>query len=177
MALKKMTCPHCHGKVDIDLSKDTNIVACSYCGQTLTFEDNHQRKTININKRITDDAAVIRAQSDAEEKKRDNKTALWIMGGMTLFIVIMFMSAYISHIIHISKLEDLVVEVQELIDDGEFDKARVKAAKIVDDSDWSEDSEKKWNRIRKELVKQIDEAEVEAKKLAILDAWAQKGKD
>ena len=65
---------------------------------------------------------------------------------------------------HIEHLETLVVEVEELIEEGDYDAARIKAAQIVDDTDWSSDSEKKWNNIRKTLIKAIDEAEKESKK-------------
>ena len=71
-------------------------------------------------------------------------------------------SLTIPHAIKEHKLEKLAEEVEECIDNGDFKEARRKANQIIDDSDWSTESEEKWNSIRKSLLEDIDREEVSA---------------
>lgn len=64
-----------------------------------------------------------------------------------------------EHTEKIGQLEILVEEVEKLIDAGDYDAARIKATQIVDDSDWSSDSEEKWNAVRDSLLETIDRKE------------------
>ena len=61
-------------------------------------------------------------------------------------------------------LEVLVEEVEDLIDEGKYDAARIKASKIVDDTGWSSESEEKWDDIRETLLNIIDKKEKADKK-------------
>ena len=65
---------------------------------------------------------------------------------------------------HIAYLEVLVDEVEALIEEGEYDAARIKASQIVDDTGWSSESEDKWDDIRETLLDTIDKKEKESKK-------------
>lgn len=75
-----------------------------------------------------------------------------------------FASEEQEHKEHIAYLEILVEEVEDLIDEGEYDAARIKAAKIVDDTGWSSESEEKWDDIREALLDTIDKKEKADKK-------------
>ena len=192
MELKKLTCPYCHGNIHIDKDQEGGTVYCNFCGQSLHVDDGHKRKTITVNKfdhkRITNDADVIRAQAEANEQKRNSKSGKWALVAFVLVFVMIFTIPYVIHRRHIAKLERLVTEVEELIAEGEYSKARIKAMEIVDDSDWSDDSEKKWNGIRKNLLEEINKAEKQAKeeaerrekeelKLAIIEKWQEEKDD
>lgn len=60
------------------------------------------------------------------------------------------------------ELEALVDEIQDDIDDGNFDEAYIKAQSIIYTENWSHEIEDKWENTRKEVIKQIIEAEKEA---------------
>lgn len=70
-----------------------------------------------------------------------------------------FASEEQEHKEHIAYLEVLVEEVEDLIDEGKYDAARIKASKIVDDTGWSSESEDKWDDIRETLLDTIDRKE------------------
>lgn len=55
------------------------------------------------------------------------------------------------------KLENLVVQVQDCINNEDWETARIKAYQIIDDSGWSDDSKEKWNNIRDSLIALIEE--------------------
>ena len=54
-------------------------------------------------------------------------------------------------------LETLVEQVQDSIDSGDWQIARIKAEQIVDTSGWSDKNKEKWDSIRKSLLNMIEE--------------------
>ena len=83
-----------------------------------------------------------------------------IMVIIAIGFVVLFGSIKISHSIMENKLEKLVIEVEKYIENGDFEAARRKANQIIDDSDWSTESEEKWNNIRDSLLESITRQEV-----------------
>lgn len=92
-------------------------------------------------------------------------TYTWIVIGVLCFYLFFFSPFGIrsSHDKHIEHLEELTVEVNELIDSGDYDTARIKASQIIDDTDWSSESEEKWDNVRETLLETIDKKEKESK--------------
>lgn len=104
MKLQKFCCPNCNGILNMDVGEN-DYIFCLYCGQKFYVDREKNEftynKNININKNINytnryvDDAEVIRAKSEAKEKKNQ-----WIflaaiciglfvvIGGINLFFVI-----------------------------------------------------------------------------------------
>lgn len=76
----------------------------------------------------------------------------------------LFSSAEKKHNECIANLETLVEEVEELIDEGNYDAARIKASQIIDDTGWSSESEEKWNDIRESLLDTIEQKKKEETK-------------
>lgn len=103
------------------------------------------------------------------DKKHDlafklfDKGLEWIPFAM-MFLVLVLVVCWgtIPHAIQEHRLEKLVSEVEQLIDDGDFEAARRKANQIIDDSDWSKESTDKWNSIRESLLEAIAREEVMA---------------
>jgi len=99
--------------------------------------------------------------------KRTNKDTLVIIGCFALLACIGLggFTAYkvgeAKHARHIDYLEGLVVEVEMLIEQGDFVSAKVKASQIDDDTDWSDESEEKWDNVRELLLEIIDQKEAE----------------
>ena len=78
------------------------------------------------------------------------------LGGFTLYKV-----GEAKHGRHVDYLESLVVEVEMLIEQEDFASAKIKAAQIYDDTDWSSESEEKWDNVREMLLEIIDQKEAE----------------
>lgn len=55
------------------------------------------------------------------------------------------------------ELNNLVNEVEMLIEKGEYEKAKIKAQQIIDDTDWSDERTAKWDNIRESLLEEIEE--------------------
>ena len=62
MKLISQICPHCGGKINIDLNRKQAY--CQYCGNSLLLEDEN---TININKRFIDEARLKEAEVRLKE--------------------------------------------------------------------------------------------------------------
>lgn len=60
------------------------------------------------------------------------------------------------------KLDNLIADVEQCIDNGDFVTARIKAEQIIDDSGYSEARTEKYEEIRESLLKLIDEKQMEA---------------
>lgn len=94
---------------------------------------------------------------------------VWIVvGALCFYLFFLGPFSYFSiqeqkHEDHVAYLETLVVEVEELIEDGEYEAARIKASQIVDDVNWSSESEEKWDNVRETLLDTIDRKEKESK--------------
>lgn len=73
MRLKKVHCPNCGGMLDLQIDNSCSRVFCPYCGQV--YQVDQQRKEIivtqnvNVTNRHIDDAAVIRAKTEAKQQR------------------------------------------------------------------------------------------------------------
>lgn len=99
--------------------------------------------------------------------KRIDKDTLVIIGcfmlvscvGLGSFV--MYKVGEAKHARYVDYLEGLVVEVEMLIEQGDFVSARVTATQIDDDTDWSSESEEEWDNVRERLLEIIDKEEAE----------------
>ena len=83
-----------------------------------------------------------------------NKHGLQIIGCFAaIFLLLGAWSA--SHSIKEYRLERTAMQVNELIETGDYDSARIKASQITDD--WSDECKEKWDNIRESLLERIDE--------------------
>ena len=91
MKTKTLKCPSCGASIDVDIQGRVSVF-CSYCGQQIQLDDEKREFTYNknvnitktIHKRYTDDADVIRAQTEAKKDKNDMITFAAIMGAFAL---------------------------------------------------------------------------------------------
>ena len=108
MKLHKLTCSNCNGILDIDVAQGTTSIYCPYCGQKFLLDEEKKEytinqninvdKNINVNKRYTNDAEVIRAKNEASKDNRDFKQVLIIMGIMFLIPICIFLSMHFNKI-------------------------------------------------------------------------------
>lgn len=90
------------------------------------------------------------------------KNKEWILIALGFVAFFLFIGSWsIPHKIKEFELNKLVEEVEEYIEDGEYEKARMKAKQIIDDSGWSTDSEEKWDAVRESLLEAIEEKQAE----------------
>lgn len=94
MDLKSLECPCCGASIEADIQGRDSIF-CNYCGKQFDIRNEHTttkniniKKDIKINKRYTNDADVIRAQTEAKKGKNDLITFAAIMGVFALMIAL-----------------------------------------------------------------------------------------
>lgn len=97
------------------------------------------------------------------------KNKEWILIALGFIAFFLFIGSWsIPHKIKEYELNKLVEEVENYIEDGEYEKARMKAKQIIDDSDWSTESEEKWEAVRESLLETIDKKQaIDEGKIAV----------
>lgn len=159
-------------------TKDHIIVSGGVSQQDVTeawmakFEQAYQKATIllsdtpdfsKIEKIYTEKKnALLSSRKKAERNKQaDNRRkALKIVLPFLLGLFLMFAPISIIfgvHQAHMRKLEKMVDEVEYYIAQGDYDTALIKAEQIYDDTDWSTESEEKWDNIRESLIERINQ--------------------
>ena len=173
-----IVCPKCNASIQIDTTRD--FCYCSYCG-TKIYVDDDSIKTININYNHnytkTDKAKIRKIEAEEHiremeyahaEREQSNKfkseLIVWIFWALIMFggfgvLFMMANDAKKEQDKQIAYFEQLVTEIEQDIADGNYTEARNKANKIQYTADYSSDEEKKWNKTRKRLLKEIDYAE------------------
>ena len=106
-------------------------------------------------------------KQEIEGLKHKNKgKKKWTVIGIIAFAmipIIFFGSAFIRYRIKDRKLEATVVEIQQDIENGNYDAALVKANTLHMDVDWSSESEQYWNKEREALIDLIKQKISETK--------------
>lgn len=190
MKMYQLNCPACGATVEIE--QDRKSCYCSYCGSKIYMDDGVKRveitKNINYHKTYTDEARI--RESEAKERMQDKKYAAdkekWerkeksksraaIRGFLIaaicvvayfLFIEVYFNSEKKASDKQEAELQTIVEEVMVDIENGDFESAHIKAETIYYTEGWSSEIEDKWDATRKELIKQIEDAEEKAEKEA-----------
>lgn len=173
MEVKAMKCPVCDALLEVQ--EGAEFVTCKYCSSKLFVEDNNlerikakvrmkeiEHETARA-KMAFDDKADARRKK-MEEKKNENRSTIGLILGLFIIPILIIGGMYLSHGMKTKSLEKTVAEIQKDISNENFDDARVKVESLRD-SDFSSDDKKRWNQTRKQLIKQIDDAE----KAAILE--------
>lgn len=92
-------------------------------------------------------------------KRKQARTLIFGFGGLFGIVLLCFIPLMFGGKGTQKKLEMLVDEVQICIANEDYVTARIKASQIVDDSNWSSESEKKWDSVRESLLASIDALE------------------
>lgn len=184
MEMNVLTCPGCGATLDVDDGLDTFY--CKYCGRRIIVSD---MSDAALNARVQvrqmeheeqmqleqmrHQARMREQQYERERRKEEQKRKEEKRAGIVLGIVMLVWILFIAVGATSSKkksdqeeahLQTIVEEVMIDIENGNFDEATIKANTIHYTSNKSHDIEKKWDETRKALLKQIKEAEKEAKK-------------
>lgn len=184
MEMYILKCPSCGATLDIEDGLD--IFYCKYCGRKIIIsdmsdaalsarvqirqmehEEQMQLEQMRHQARMREQKFERERRKEEQKKKEDRKgtiiLSLMMIAGV-LFLFFSFKTMKEESNREERQLQAVVDEVMVDIENGNFDEAYVKANSIRCTSAWSNDIEKKWNETRKALLKQIKEAEKEAKK-------------
>lgn len=121
-------------------------------------EKNNERKLIKKEKRQYADIQ--------KERKYEflNKHSDYFMlfGFFAVSIAVFILMGIVPSIRHeneVKILEKSVKQIEEYIDNEDYDNARIKANQLILSDDWSSEEEKKWDNIRNSLLDIINEKE------------------
>ena len=189
MKMYRLECPACGACVEIEPERESCF--CSHCGRKIFLEDNTKRveitKNINYHKTITDEARIrdvefrerVYDKETAKEKEREKQkrklnliTALGVILLVSAFLAVsagFFYSEEKKSDQEEAKLQEILEEVMQEIDEGDYNTARIKAETLYYTSNWSSEIEEKWDATRKEIIKQIDAAEKSEQKTKTVD--------
>lgn len=169
-----LKCPNCDGDLTVEDGLDTFY--CKYCGHKIVLRGQsaaaYRAKTrikgMEHDERMADKMySHEKYKIEHEAKKEHTKTKLTIL--VVIACVIGYIAIFGGYFGNEEKKSDqqeaeltaLVEEIQDDIDDGNFDEAYIKAQSIKYTENWSSDIEEKWDNIRREVINQIIEAEKE----------------
>lgn len=173
-----LRCPNCGGDLTVEDGIDTFF--CKYCGYKIVLEGQSDAaynaktriKGMEYNERMVDKQYAHERYKFEEISKREHMkikesmviTIICIVGIFVMFGImgIFFGSKKLQSVQQEKELRCLVEEVEECIENGDFDRAYVKAQSIKYTEGWSSEIEEKWDDIRKEVINQIIEAEKKA---------------
>ena len=183
MQLIKMKCNNCNAQLEVDL--DNLQFYCPYCKQKLMMdfemlawvlaekektkrviehEQNKTRRSIEREEHITLRKKMeydYNAREKASERKSNTfvKVVPYIFAAIigVLLPVLYFGSEIKKHEERVEYLQQLELEIEEDINNEDFDSAFNKANRLVLDDNYSSEETKTWEKRRKTIIKTIEE--------------------
>lgn len=168
MELKSLFCPNCGASLEIENGLDTFF--CKYCGYRIMLQG-QSKAAYDAKVRIKhmEHKERLQEKRDAQEryrmefKQKDERRTFAIVFGV--FGAIIAMCLIISAVGNAGakkqeqELQAIVDQIMIDIKNEDFAAAYVKANSLYWDDSWTSEGEDKWNATRKEIIKQIEEAE------------------
>ena len=166
--IKILKCPNCNAALKIENGLDS--YQCEHCGYTFMLDGQSKAayraktriKELEHDERMADKQYKherYKAEQEQKQKRIDNKVFIVLLVAAMLFLWIGFGNEERKSEKQEKELQQLVEEVQTDISNGDFDEAHIKVQSIQYTAGWSSDIEDKWDNIREELVKQLEDAE------------------
>ena len=171
MELKSLFCPNCGASLEVEDGLDTFF--CKYCGYKILLQG--QRKAAydaKVRVKHMEHKERLQDKRDAQEryrmefKQKDERRTLAIVFGILGAIIAMCL--IISAVGNAGakkqdrELQAIVDQIMIDIENEDFAAAYVKANSLYWDDSWTSEGEDKWDATRKEIIKQIEEAEKKA---------------
>lgn len=171
MELKSLFCPNCGASLEVEDGLDTFF--CKYCGYKILLQG-QSKATYDAKVRVKhmEHKERLQEKRDAQEryrmefKQKDERRTLAIVFG--IFGAIIAMCLIISAVGNAGakkqerELQAIVDQIMIDIENEDFAAAYVKANSLYWDDSWTSEGEDKWDATRKEIIKQIEEAEKNA---------------
>lgn len=149
-------CENCGATLQIDT--ENAIKFCPYCGYALKLPED----MVDLAKFAMKHEEAVR-QRKVEEKRKDDKR-IWMIIAIPFIVAILAVSIYfIVRGNGDAKVDQIAVEVQQLIMDGDYDTALVKAQLIrVEKQGIFDDHYNKYENLRNDLIKLIEQKKRES---------------
>lgn len=154
-------CPHCGA--DLKINDEIDMFYCNFCGGQIFMEglsDAAYDSRTKI-KRMKHDEVMLDKKHE-HEKNQKRGMMIFLIADVILLIILMA-NMHIRENASNNKNEKeynrIVSEVQQDIDDGNFDNAYITAQELVYPDSRDKEQKKKWDNTRRELINQIIEAE------------------
>lgn len=168
MELKSLSCPNCGASLEIEDGLDTFF--CKYCGYKIVLHGQSKAaydakvrvKQMEHEERLQDKRDAQERFKIENEKKETLRTVAIVFGCIGVVLV---MSLIIGIIGNAStkrqekELQEIVDQIMIDIENEDFAEAYVRANSLYWDESWTSEGEDKWNATRKQIIKQIEEAE------------------
>ena len=171
MELKSLFCPNCGASLEVEDGLDTFF--CKYCGYKILLQGQSKAAyDAKVRVKHMEHKERLQEKRDAQEryrmefKQKDERRTLAIVFG--IFGAIIAMCLIISAVGNAGakkqerELQAIVDQIMIDIENEDFAAAYVKANSLYWDGSWTSEGEDKWNATRKEIIKQIEEAEKNA---------------
>lgn len=175
MKLKVLRCPNCGASLKME--EDIDTFFCKYCGHRIVLEGQSKAaynakvriKEMEHEEKIQDkhnEQERLRMEFEQKKERHGNAIALGILG---VWIFIMIAGTVIGEAGVKKQEKELQATVDSImvdIENEDFAEAYVKANTLYWDNEWTSREKDKWNATRKEVIRQIKEAEKKAKNSA-----------
>ena len=171
MELKSLFCPNCGASLEVEDGLDTFF--CKYCGYKILLQGQSKAAyDAKVRVKHMEHKERLQEKRDAQEryrmefKQKDERRTLAIVFG--IFGAIIAMCLIISAVGNAGakkqerELQAIVDQIMIDIENEDFAAAYVKANSLYWDDSWTSEGEDKWDATRKEIIKQIEEAEKKA---------------
>ena len=171
MELKAVFCPNCGASLEVEDGLDTFF--CKYCGYKILLQGQSKAAyDAKVRVKHMEHKERLQDKRDAQEryrmefKRKDERRTLAIVFG--IFGAIIAMCLIISAVGNAGakkqdrELQAIVDQIMIDIGNEDFAAAYVKANSLYWDDSWTSEGEDKWDATRKEIIKQIEEAEKKA---------------
>ena len=168
MELKSLFCPNCGASLEVEDGLDTFF--CKYCGYKILLQGQSKAAyDAKVRVKHMEHKERLQEKRDAQEryrmefKQKDERRTLAIAFG--IFGAIIAMCLIISAVGNAGakkqerELQAIVDQIMIDIENEDFAAAYVKANSLYWDDSWTSEGEDKWDATRKEIIKQIEEAE------------------
>lgn len=171
MELKSLFCPNCGASLEVEDGLDTFF--CKYCGYKILLQGQSKAAyDAKVRVKHMEHKERLQDKRDAQEryrmefKQKDERRTLAIVFGILGAIIAMCL--IISAVGNAGakkqdrELQVIVDQIMIDIENEDFAAAYVKANSLYWDDSWTSEGEDKWDATRKEIIKQIEEAEKKA---------------
>lgn len=171
MELKSLFCPNCGASLEVEDGLDTFF--CKYCGYKILLQGQSKAAyDAKVRVKHMEHKERLQEKRDAQERyrmefkqKHERRTLAIVFG---IFGAIIAMCLIISAVGNAGakkqerELQAIVDQIMIDIENEDFAAAYVKANSLYWDDSWTSEGEDKWDATRKEIIKQIEEAEKNA---------------
>ena len=169
--MKVLSCPNCGAHLEVEDGLD--MFFCKYCGYKIALQGQSKAAyDAKVRVKYMEHKEKLQEKRDAQEryrmefKQKDERITLAIYFGIFAIIIL---GCLIFGIVGEAgarrqehELQSVVEQIMIDIENEDFAKAYVRANSLYWDDNWTSEGEDKWNATRKEIIKQIEEAEKRA---------------